>query len=157
MTSLNSRIGQAGRKGLNDAFKNVPSNVYINGKGELLEALEELAARAASGDKAAFADIYGVLMDSVYKYLFWNLGSTDDAEDLTEEVFLRCIVNIASYNPKRGAFRSWIFRIAHNILMDHHRRNKRRGDEPLKDELHNGSAGTAGRGEKKERARALQK
>ncbi|OFW59029.1 MAG: hypothetical protein A2Y75_00670 [Candidatus Solincola sediminis] len=122
-----------------------------------MEALEELAARAASGDKAAFADIYGVLMDSVYKYLFWNLGSTDDAEDLTEEVFLRCIVNIASYNPKRGAFRSWIFRIAHNILMDHHRRNKRRGDEPLKDELHNGSAGTAERVEKKERARALHK
>lgn len=120
-----------------------------------MESLEESAAQVASGDKAAFANIYGILIDSVYRYLFWNLGSTEDAEDLAEEVFLRCLVNIGSYNPKRGAFRSWAFRIAHNVLMDHHRRSKRRGEEPLQDDLENGSISTQESVEEKERSKEL--
>ncbi len=120
-----------------------------------MESLDELAARAAGGDKAAFANIYETLIGKVYKYLFWNLGCVEDAEDLAEEVFLRCMVNIGSYDPKRGSFRSWAFRIAHNILMDHHRNRKRKGEQPLEDEPENGSISTAESVEKKERAHAL--
>ncbi len=120
-----------------------------------MEPLEELASRAAGGDKEAFAEIYGSLLDPVYKYLFWNVGCTEDAEDLAEEVFLRCLVNIGSYNSKRGAFRSWAFRIAHNLLMDHYRRNKRRGEEPLKEEHENGTVPMQENVESKERVQAL--
>jgi RNA polymerase sigma-70 factor, ECF subfamily len=120
-----------------------------------LTSLEELAGRTAAGDKYAFGEIYGMLVDSIYRYLYWSLGSRDDAEDLTEEVFLRCLVNIESYNPKRGPFKAWAFRIAHNVMMDHHRRRGRRPQEELKDGMENGSASAAEKLEEKERTLAI--
>jgi RNA polymerase sigma-70 factor (ECF subfamily) len=127
----------------------------MKGKALLLTSLEELAGRTASGDKDAFGEIYGMLVDSIFKYLYWNLGSREDAEDLTEEVFLRCLVNIESYNSKRGPFKAWAFRIAHNVMMDHHRRRGRRPQEELKEGVENGSVSTVERLEKDERTAAI--
>lgn len=110
-----------------------------------------MASKAAGGDKEAFADIYRQLLDPVYKYLYWNLQSCEEAEDLAEEVFLRCMVNIKSYDPKRGAFKSWLFKIAHNLLIDHHRRNKK-GQEPLSEHLEDTKVSTAEQVEANERA-----
>ena len=120
-----------------------------------MTSLEELARRTAGGDKNAFGEIYGMLADPIYKYLYWNLGSRDDAEDLAEEVFLRCLVNIEGYSPHRGPFKAWAFRIAHNVLVDHHRRRGRRGQEELKEGLENGAAPAAERLEDEERNGAL--
>jgi RNA polymerase sigma-70 factor, ECF subfamily len=120
-----------------------------------LTSLEELAGRTATGDKDAFGEIYGMLVDSIYRYLYWNLGSRDDAEDLTEEVFLRCLVNIESYDSKRGPFKAWAFRIAHNVMMDHHRRRGRRPQEELKEGVENGSASASQGLEEKERTTAI--
>ncbi len=89
--------------------------------------LEELAQKTADGDKDAFAEIYGTLLDPVYRYLYWNVGSREDAEDIAEEVFLKCLMNIGGYDPKRGPFKAWAFRIAHNLMVDHQRR---RGSRP---------------------------
>lgn len=87
-----------------------------------MESLEELARRAAEGDREAFGNIYQALLDGVFGYFFWNLPSREEAEDLTEEVFLRCLVHIRDYDPRKGPFRAWIFRIARNLLVDHLRR-----------------------------------
>ncbi|MGQ9537943.1 MAG: RNA polymerase sigma factor, partial [Actinomycetota bacterium] len=87
-----------------------------------MESLEELARRAAKGDREAFGNIYQALLDKVFGYFFWNLPSQEEAEDLTEEVFLRCLVHIRDYDPRKGSFRAWIFRIARNLLVDHLRR-----------------------------------
>ena len=117
--------------------------------------LEELAQRTADGDKDAFAEIYGMLLDPIYRYLYWNLYSREDAEDLAEEVFLRCLTNIAGYDPKRGPFKAWAFRIAHNLMVDHQRRRGRRGQEELKDDLEDGTMPAPQSLEEDERARAL--
>ena len=117
--------------------------------------LEELALRTADGDEDAFAEIYATLVDPVYRYLYWNLYSREDAEDLAEEVFLKCLVNISRYEPGRGPFKAWAFRIAHNLLVDHQRKRSRRGQEELKEGLVDGEATAAEGLEEAERARAL--
>ncbi|MBN2027105.1 MAG: sigma-70 family RNA polymerase sigma factor [Actinobacteria bacterium] len=117
--------------------------------------LEELAQRTADGDQDAFAEIYGTLLEPIYRYLYWNLASREDAEDLAEEVFLRCLVNISSYDPKRGPFKAWAFRIAHNLMVDHQRRRGRRGQEELKDDVENGAPTAPQSLEEDERAQAL--
>ncbi|MDI6873075.1 RNA polymerase sigma factor [Candidatus Solincola sp.] len=91
-----------------------------------MESLEELAQRTAEGDLESFAEIYRVLLDPLYGYFFWNLSSREEAEDLTEEVFLRCLVHIGEYNPRKAPFRAWVFRIARNMLVDHLRKSARR-------------------------------
>jgi RNA polymerase sigma-70 factor (ECF subfamily) len=120
-----------------------------------LTSLEELAQRTVDGDKDAFGDIYGTLLDPMYRFLYWNLDSREDAEDLTEEVFLRCLVNIEAYNPKRGSFKTWAFRIAHNALIDHHRRRIRRPQDELKEDMINGAMPVAERLVEGDKVRAL--
>jgi RNA polymerase sigma-70 factor (ECF subfamily) len=120
-----------------------------------LAPLEELAQRSANGDESAFAEIYGTLLDPVFRYLYWNLGSREDAEDLCEEVFLRCLVNIGAYDPGRGPFKAWAFRIAHNLLIDHQRRRGRRAEEELTESLRDDTVSAPEDLEKEERARAL--
>lgn len=93
---------------------------------ERLESLEELARRTAEGDLEAFGAIYRTLLDPLYGYFFWNLSSGVEAEDLTEEVFLRCLTHIGKYDPGKAPFRSWVFRIARNLLVDHLRKSARR-------------------------------
>jgi RNA polymerase sigma-70 factor, ECF subfamily len=127
----------------------------VKGKADLLAPLEELAQRSADGDENAFAEIYEVLLDPVFRYLYWNLNSREDAEDLAEEVFLRCMVNIDAYDPRRGPFKSWAFRIAHNLLVDHQRRRGRRGEEELQEDLRDSAVAAPERIEEEERARAL--
>lgn len=88
-------------------------------------SLEELAEKAAGGDTAAFGEIYRALLDPLYRYFYWNLSSPEEAEDLTEEVFLRCLRHLSSFNPAKASFKSWAFRIAHNLLVDHLRKKGR--------------------------------
>jgi RNA polymerase sigma-70 factor (ECF subfamily) len=120
-----------------------------------LTPLEELALRTADGDRDAFAEIYGTLVDPVYRYLYWNLECREDAEDLAEEVFLKCLLNIGAYDPKRGPFKAWAFRIAHNLMVDHQRKRSRRGREALRDDLENGASPAPESLEDGERAQAL--
>ena len=120
-----------------------------------MASLEELALRTSQGDRKAFGEIYETLLHPVYRYLYWNLGSREEAEDLTEEVFLKCLLNIDAYNAKRGTFKSWAFRIAHNLMVDHHRRRSRRGEEDLPEEMEGDQPQTEDDVEERERASAL--
>jgi RNA polymerase sigma-70 factor (ECF subfamily) len=101
-------------------------DVSIMGKEEGLDSLEELARRTADGDLEAFGAIYRALLDPLYGYFFWNLSLREEAEDLTEEVFARCLAHIGDYDPRKAPFRAWVFRIARNMLVDHLRKSARR-------------------------------
>lgn len=88
------------------------------------EAIEQLVRQFQQGDRDAFAKIYDHYVEKVYKYFFFKLGQ-EEAFDLTETVFLKVWENVRNYKKKQGSsFAAWVFRIAHNLLIDHYRFNK---------------------------------
>ncbi len=83
--------------------------------------------RARSGDQAALADIYDWYMPRIYRYTVARCGNTAEAEDLTEEVFLKMLGAISDFRWRDVPFSSWMFRIAHNVVASHFRRAAQRG------------------------------
>jgi RNA polymerase sigma-70 factor (ECF subfamily) len=80
-----------------------------------------LVSRAQSGDKDAFALLYQEYVTVIYRYTYLRVGKTEQAEDITQEVFLKALNNIGGYRYKGKPFVSWLFRIAHNIIIDYYR------------------------------------
>lgn len=88
------------------------------------DELEKLVVRVQNGDLKAFSKLYDMLVEKVYKYLYFK-ADQESAFDITETTFLKVWENIKKYQKKPGSsFASWVFRIAHNLLVDHYRLNK---------------------------------
>lgn len=83
-----------------------------------------LIRRAVNGDAEAFGDLYVRHLDEIYRYVFYKVSNERRAEDLTEQVFLKAWDAIADYEPRGYPFSSWLYRIAHNAVVDHYRTQK---------------------------------
>ncbi len=83
---------------------------------------QDLVQRAQQGDQMALAVLYETYFERIYRYSLARLGNMAEAEDITEEVFLRMLRSIASFQWKAHGFEAWLFRIAHNLVIDHLRR-----------------------------------
>lgn len=93
-----------------------------------------LIKQAVSGSSEAFGVLYVRHMDAIYRYIFFRVNEEAEAEDLTEEVFIRAWEALPNYQQGQFPFTSWLYRIAHNLVIDHHRKRKA---DPLPDlELH---------------------
>jgi len=89
------------------------------------------AVRAAQADRSAFEVLYRRYLDRVYGYAFYQLGDHHDAEDATERIFLAALRGIGEYSDRGSTFRAWLFRIAHNTVVNVHRSRSRHRTEPL--------------------------
>lgn len=89
----------------------------------------ELAERASMHDQAAFAELYNAYVDKIYKYIYYKVGNPTDAEDLCEQVFLKAWEAIGRYKWCGHPFSSWLYKLAHNLVVDHYR--TRREPVPL--------------------------
>jgi RNA polymerase sigma-70 factor (ECF subfamily) len=92
-----------------------------------LEVERDAVDRARMGDQSALADLYDWYMPRVYRYAVARVGNVAEAEDLTEEVFLKMLGAIGGFRWRDVPFSSWIFRIAHNHIASHFRRSAQRG------------------------------
>jgi RNA polymerase sigma-70 factor, ECF subfamily len=90
---------------------------------EQKKEIEELVSLAQKGDSDAFASIYDTFVNSIYRYIYFRVPKAD-AEDLTEQVFLKAWEKIKQYKPAQKGFSAWIFRIAHNLVVDTYRFKK---------------------------------
>src|SRR5215210_5930293 len=81
----------------------------------------ELAQRASTHDQAAFAELYNAYVDKIYKYIYYKVGNAPDAEDLCEQVFLKAWEAIGRYTWCGYPFSSWLYKLAHNVVVDHYR------------------------------------
>lgn len=88
---------------------------------------------AAAGDRNAFARLFDLYYAALYRYFYFHLGNQQDAEDLAGLVFLKAWQNLALFDPDKGTFKNWIYRVAHNVLVDVYR--KQRNDIPIDEEL----------------------
>jgi len=84
-----------------------------------------LVDRAQKGERAALEELYLIHFDRIYSYLHVSVGNRHDAEDLTTQTFMRMLESIGKFRWQSAPFSAWLFRIAHNLAMDHFRANRR--------------------------------
>ncbi len=82
-----------------------------------------LVARAVTRDRAAFAELYDLHLDRVYRYISYRTGNRQDAEDLTEQVFLQAWAAIERFRWQGKPFLAWLYAVAHNLIVDWRRRS----------------------------------
>jgi RNA polymerase sigma-70 factor (ECF subfamily) len=86
-----------------------------------MEVEKELTLRASRRDAEAFASLYDLYVDRIYKYIYYKVGNTTEAEDLTAQVFLNAWEAMGAYEWRDVPFSAWLFRIARNLVIDYHR------------------------------------
>ena len=107
--------------------------VYMEEHTKNKNLIEMLVNKARTGDKDALTELYGVFREKIYRYVFFKCGNHADAEDITNEVFLRMIQSIANFQWKGIGFSSWLFKIASNLVVDYYRNKSRRNIESIED------------------------
>lgn len=88
------------------------------------EEIENLVLKSQEGDEASFIELYDILLDPIYQYIHMRVPNTE-VEDLTEVVFMKMWEHLHSYQSKGNLFVSWIFKIAHNVVVDFYKSQKR--------------------------------
>lgn len=83
-----------------------------------------LVRRCLAGDAAAWEEIVQRYHRRIYNICYRFAGSADDAQDLTQEVFIRMYRTLGSYDVGRGAFLTWVTAMTRNLLVDHFRKTK---------------------------------
>jgi RNA polymerase sigma-70 factor (ECF subfamily) len=107
----------------------VSPSIDVQGERAIVDA-------ARTGDEAALAELYNLYFPRVYRYILARMGNTYDAEDLTEEVFLRVLDAIERFQWREAPFSAWLFRIAHNAVISQRRKEGARGrSSPLSEAL----------------------
>jgi RNA polymerase sigma-70 factor (ECF subfamily) len=84
-----------------------------------------LVSRAQEGERDALEELYLLHFDRVYSYLQLTVGNRHDAEDLTNQTFVKMLESIERFEWRKAPFSAWLFRIAHNLAVDHFRSRKR--------------------------------
>lgn len=84
----------------------------------------QLLQQAREGDSDAFGVLYSKYLDAIYRYVYYRVDSAATAEDLTEEVFVRAWEALPGYEIRKYPFKSWLYRIAHNLVIDHRRKRR---------------------------------
>src|SRR5512141_2095430 len=87
--------------------------------------LRRLVEFAQQGDREALETLYLLHFDRIYSYLHMSVGNRHDAEDLTTQTFLKMLEAIGRFRWRSAPFSAWLFRIAHNLAMDHFRAARR--------------------------------
>ena len=105
--------------------------VYMEEHTKNKNLIEMLVNKARTGDKDALTELYGVFREKIYRYVFFKCGNHADAEDITNEVFLRMIQSIGNFQWKGIGFSSWLFKIASNLVIDYYRNKSRRNIESI--------------------------
>ena len=94
-----------------------------------------LLRRARERDPAALATIYDLYAPKIYAYIYRHIREPQRAEDLTSTVFLKMLESLDKDNFAKDKLQSWLYRIAHNVIVDDVRYQQRRPAQPLFDTL----------------------
>jgi RNA polymerase sigma-70 factor, ECF subfamily len=99
----------------------VAGKIAANDEIEPEVKVDILVSSAQNGQTGAFGLLYEKYLDRVYRYVYMRTGQTEQAEDITQGVFLRAFENIKEFRQLGKPFLGWLLRIAHNLIIDHYR------------------------------------
>jgi RNA polymerase sigma-70 factor (ECF subfamily) len=104
--------------------------------GETLDPDARLVDRCLKGDEVAWEDLVRTHTRRVYAICYRFTNSYTDAQDITQEVFLRVFRSLKSFRTEEGKFAVWLARLTRNLLIDHYRKNKLdRSTDSIEDQL----------------------
>ena len=86
---------------------------------------ERIVQRAVNGDREAFTQLYDMHFDKIYRYIYVKVHSQAEAEDLTQDVFIKAYEAVKSYKWRDLPFTAWLFKIAHNRVIDYVRKTSK--------------------------------
>ena len=89
-----------------------------------LDPDSSLVSRCLRGDEAAWEDLVRIHTRKVYALCYRFTGSGSEAQDLTQEVFLRVFRTVKTFRSAEGSFATWLARVTRNLLIDHYRRTR---------------------------------
>lgn len=98
------------------------------------EQAKGLIMEAQSGNEEAFSEIYNNLITPIYRFIYFRVGSKEEAEDLTQTVFLRAWKSLNDFDGKT-LFSSWFYTIARNVIIDFWKKKKYIPLEDMEDDL----------------------
>lgn len=97
---------------------------------------EQQLVAQAKHDKEAFGQLYERYVDRIYSYVYYRMGDSAEAEDLTAKIFMRAMKHIPTYTDQGVPFSAWLYRIARNLVANWHRDRQRRRTIALDDIAH---------------------
>lgn len=122
LTVSGESTGRVSTKGAVGVKRSENSSVGMN-EAQLIEA--------ARTDRAAFGELYDRYFDDIYHYIARRVGDTATAEDLAAAVWERALIAIERYEIRGLPFAAWLYRIAGNVVANHHRQQRLRQLVPL--------------------------
>jgi RNA polymerase sigma-70 factor (ECF subfamily) len=102
-----------------------------------------LVERARAYDEKALGELYDRYAPKMYAYIYRRIGHAATAEDLTGELFLRVVRSLRNDQAWRESFSAWLYRIAHNLVVDHYRRFPAEPDQPVETSMESDSGDPA--------------
>ena len=112
------------------------AGVFSGTRNVSLDADTQLVERCLSGEEAAWEDLVRVHTRRVFAICYRFTGSDNEAQDLTQEVFLRVFRSLKSFRAGEGSFAVWLSRLTRNLLIDHYRRTKlERATDSIEEQL----------------------
>ena len=95
--------------------------------------LSKLIVRAQRKDKDAFGQIYNLFLKRIYRFVYFSVHNHEQAEDITQNTFLRAWRSLVSFSTSRGSFQAFLFAIARNLVIDWYRKKKEISLEAITD------------------------
>ena len=106
---------------------NTTNTTYSFSSNRTLEPLVDeltLVRFSQEGNLDMFAQLYDAYVTRIYRYIYRRVEDDMLAEDITSKVFLKVWEKLDTYQPGKTPFMAWLYRIAHNTVIDHYRTKK---------------------------------
>lgn len=111
---------------MQDTFSKIKAQVLIELTTQQPPVVEPALVARAAIEPTAFAELYGHYFPLVHKYVLYRVRDAQTADDLTSLIFERLLNDLSRYRAERAPFGAWLFGIAHHVVSDHFRVQKRR-------------------------------
>jgi RNA polymerase sigma-70 factor (ECF subfamily) len=102
----------------------VPHGRVAEARVEEAQIVAQIVRRCASGDAVAWEEIVQRFHRRIYNICYRFAGSADDAQDLTQEVFIKVYRTVSSFDGEKASFNTWVTTVTRNLLVDHFRKTR---------------------------------